>query len=121
MFVSLPDRHDGLDDTTDEWCLTPFVRADVGCFGGGCPAAPVTLKLVDVRIGVTQAPREITIEVEDSTRDEVKANVEAALAGATDVLWVADKRGRDIGISAAKIAYVEIGSAEGERRIGFGG
>lgn len=76
---------------------------------------------MDVRIGVTQAPREITIEVEDSTRDDVKARIEAALAGAADVLWIADKRGRDIAISSAKIAYVEIGSAEGERRIGFGG
>ena len=83
--------------------------------------APVTLTVVDVRIGVTQAPREISIEVEDSTRDDVKARIEAALAGAADVLWIADKRGRDIAISSAKIAYVEIGSAEGERRIGFGG
>lgn len=82
---------------------------------------PVTLTVVDVRIGVTQAPREITIEVEDSSRDDVKARIEAALAGAADVLWIADKRGRDIAISSAKIAYVEIGSAEGERRIGFGG
>ena len=82
---------------------------------------PVTLTVVDVRIGVTQAPREITIEVEDSSRADVKARIEAALAGAADVLWIADKRGRDIAISSAKIAYVEIGSAEGERRIGFGG
>ena len=46
---------------------------------------------------------------------------DANLSGATDVLWVTDKRGRDIGIPAAKIAYVEVGSADGERRIGFGG
>lgn len=76
---------------------------------------------MDVRIGVTQAPREINIEVDDAARVEVKAKIEAALAGATDVLWITDKRGRDVGISAAKIAYVEVGSAEGERRIGFGG
>jgi len=47
--------------------------------------------------------------------------VEAALAGASDVLWVEDKRGKDIGVPAAKIAYVELGSADGDRRIGFGG
>ena len=76
---------------------------------------------MDVRIGVTQAPREISLEVEDSDRDDLKARVEAALSGATDVLWVTDKRGRDVGVPAAKIAYVEVGSAEGERRIGFGG
>ena len=76
---------------------------------------------MDVRIGVTQAPRELNVEVADDERDDVKARVEAALSGATDVLWVTDKRGRDIGVPAAKIAYVEIGSADGTRRIGFGG
>jgi hypothetical protein len=75
---------------------------------------------VDVRIGVTQAPREISLEVADGDRDDLKARVEAALSGATDVLWVTDKRGRDVGIPAAKIAYVEVGSAESDRRIGFG-
>src|SRR4051794_14860181 len=44
--------------------------------------------LVDVRIGVTQAPREISIEVADDVdRDDVKSKIEAALAGAVDVLW----------------------------------
>jgi hypothetical protein len=76
---------------------------------------------VDVRIGVTQAPREINVEVADADRDDVKSRVEAALAGATDVLWLTDKRGRDIGVPAAKIAYVELGHADGDRRIGFGG
>ena len=82
---------------------------------------PATVCVVDVRIGVTQAPREISLEVEDSDRDDLKSRVEAALSGATDVLWITDKRGRDVGVPAAKIAYVEVGSAEGERRIGFGG
>jgi hypothetical protein len=76
---------------------------------------------VDVRIGVTQAPRELNLEVDDGDREELKANVEAALSGATDVLWITDKRGRQIGVPAAKIAYVEVGSAESDRRIGFGG
>ncbi len=84
-----------------------------------CDAA--TVWRVDVRIGVTQAPRELTLEVADADRDDVRARVEAALSGASDVLWITDKRGKDIGIPSAKIAYVEVGSAEGERRIGFGG
>jgi hypothetical protein len=36
-------------------------------------------------------------------------------------LWITDKKGRDIAVPAAKIAYVEIGSADADRRIGFGG
>jgi hypothetical protein len=78
--------------------------------------------VVDVRIGVTQAPRELTIELDDDAdRDDLKSRVEAALAGATDVLWLTDRRGRDVAIPAAKVAYVELGSPEGDRRIGFGG
>lgn len=77
---------------------------------------------VDLRIGVTQAPRELAIELgEDADRDDLKARIEAALSGATDVLWVTDKRGKDIGVPAAKIAYAELGSEDGDRRIGFGG
>jgi len=80
-----------------------------------------TVRRVDVRIGVTQAPRELNVEVPDDERDDVRAKVEAALSGATEVLWIKDKRGRDVGVPAAKIAYVEIGNADGDRRIGFGG
>jgi hypothetical protein len=76
---------------------------------------------VDVRIGVTQAPRELTVEVPDDDRDAVVARIEAALAGAADVLWITDKRGKQVGVPAAKLAYVEVGTADGDRRIGFGG
>jgi hypothetical protein len=77
---------------------------------------------VDVRIGVTQAPREINVELgDDADRDDLKSRIEAALAGASDVLWITDKRGKDVGVPSAKIAYVELGSADSERRIGFGG
>lgn len=76
---------------------------------------------MDVRIGVTQAPRELNVELDDGERDDVKSRVDAALSGASDVLWLTDKRGREIGVPAAKIAYVEVGSPDGDRRIGFGG
>ncbi len=76
---------------------------------------------VDVRIGVTQAPREVTVEMPDEERDETVKRVEAALAGAVDVLWLTDKRGRQVGIPSSKIAYVEVGTNDGDRRIGFGG
>jgi len=61
------------------------------------------------------------VEVADSDRDDLRARIEAALSGATDVLWITDKRGRDVGVPSAKIAYVEIGTDDGDRRIGFGG
>ena len=64
---------------------------------------------MDVRIGVTQAPRELTVEMPDEERDDTVKQIEAALAGAVDVLWLTDKRGRKLGVPAAKIAYVELG------------
>ena len=75
-----------------------------------------------VRIGVTQSPREISLELpDDLDRAALKSQIDAALTGALDVLWLTDRKGRDTGVAAAKIAFVELGSPEGERRIGFGG
>ncbi|MCB0985959.1 MAG: DUF3107 domain-containing protein [Ilumatobacteraceae bacterium] len=77
---------------------------------------------MDVRIGVTQSPREISLELpDDLDRAALKAQIDAALTGALDVLWLTDRKGRDTAVAAAKIAFVELGSPEGERRIGFGG
>ena len=77
---------------------------------------------MDVRIGVTHSPRDISLELpDDLDRAALKAQLDAALTGAVDVLWLTDKRGRDVAVSAAKIAFIELGTAEGERRIGFGG
>ena len=80
-----------------------------------------TVSLVDVRIGVTQAPRELNVEVPDDECDDAEKQIEAALGGAVEVLWLTDKRGRRIGVPAAKIAYIEVGTNDGDRRIGFGG
>ena len=75
---------------------------------------------MDVRIGVTQAPRELSIEVDDAEHDDLVARIDAALSGAVDTRRITDRRGRLVVVPAAKIAFVEVGSAEG-RRIGFGG
>ena len=75
---------------------------------------------MDVRIGVTQAPRELNLELDDSERAQTEKAVEAALSGAVDVLTLTDRRGRQVAVPAAKIAYVELGPVDGDRRIGFG-
>ena len=41
-------------------------------------------------------------------------------SGAEKVLWVTDRSGREVGVAAERIAYVELGGADGERRVGFG-
>ena len=76
---------------------------------------------MDVRIGVTYTPKEIEVELpDDADRDAIVKDVEAALAGTDGILWLTDRRGRTIGVPAAKIAYIEIGSPKEDRRVGFG-
>lgn len=75
---------------------------------------------VEVRIGVQQA-KEIEVETAEGTdRDKLVADIEAVLADDTRVLWLTDKRGRTVGVPAAKVAYIEIDPAADERRVGFG-
>jgi hypothetical protein len=76
---------------------------------------------VDVRIGVIHTVKEIDVELpSDADRDAVKASIDAALADDDDTLWLTDRHGREVAVPAAKIAYVELGSPDSERRIGFG-
>jgi Protein of unknown function (DUF3107) len=75
---------------------------------------------VDVRIGVTYSTKELELELaDDADPDTVKATVEAAIGG-NGALWLTDRRGRQVGVPADKVAYVEIGSPEDAHRIGFG-
>lgn len=76
---------------------------------------------MDVRIGLTQNPKELEVSLDEGTDPtSVRQQVEAAVAeGST--LWLTDRRGRQVGVPTAKLAYVEIGSPVDERRIGFGG
>jgi hypothetical protein len=77
---------------------------------------------VNVRIGVTYSTKEIEVELpDDADRSAVRANIEQALSSSTGVLWLPDRKGRDVAVPADKIAFVEIGSETDERKIGFGG
>ena len=76
---------------------------------------------VDVRIGVKSSPNVLEVSLADDTDGEaVREHIDKAFAdGAT--LWLTDRRGRQFGVPVDKVAYVEIGSSEAGRRIGFGG
>ena len=77
---------------------------------------------MDVRIGVTYSPKEIDLELGDGAdAAAIKADIEAALSSDAGVIWLTDKRGRQVGVPASKVAYVEIGAPGDERRIGFAG
>lgn len=75
---------------------------------------------MEVRIGVTQSVKEIEVELDDAEREKTLAAITSSVTSGEGVLWLTDKRGRTIGVPAAKVAYVEIGSPADERRVGFG-
>lgn len=76
---------------------------------------------MDVRIGVLHTPKEIEIELPaDADRSEVRSAVDRALAGTEPVLWLTDRHGAEFGVPTERIAWVQVGSADTERRIGFG-
>jgi hypothetical protein len=76
---------------------------------------------VDVRIGVRNSPKELEVVLpEDTDSDAVREHVDAAFA-AGGTLWLTDRRGRQYGVPVDKVAYLEIGSTDAGRRIGFGG
>jgi hypothetical protein len=78
-------------------------------------------KTVDVRIGVSQTQKEIEVELPDGADAEViKADLAKAVLDGT-TFWVTDRKGRQVGVVAEKVAYVEIGVPDAVRRIGFGG
>ena len=65
---------------------------------------------MDIRIGVADHPRELTVELpEDADRDSIKASIDAALSGESPVLWLTDVKGREVGIPSGRLAWVELG------------
>lgn len=75
---------------------------------------------MEIRIGIVQSMKELDVELPaDSDRDAIMRDVEQALAG-EGVLWLTDRRGRRVGVPVARIAFVEVGPAHGERVVGFG-
>ncbi|HLI23612.1 MAG TPA: DUF3107 domain-containing protein [Acidimicrobiales bacterium] len=76
---------------------------------------------MDVRIGVSQSPREIEVELADGgDLETLISHIEDVLSREGGVLWLTDRRGRRVGVPSARIAYVELDSAGDERRVGFG-
>jgi hypothetical protein len=73
---------------------------------------------VEVKIGVTDSPRELVVNSAQSP-DEVEALVTNALSGKADgVLSLVDEKGRKFLVQASRITYVELGPSD-SRKVGF--
>ncbi|MBA3310634.1 MAG: DUF3107 domain-containing protein [Nocardioidaceae bacterium] len=73
---------------------------------------------MEVKIGVTHANRELSLETSQSA-DKVQKAISEALSDDGGLLVLSDDKGRSVYIPAQKLAYVEI-VGESSRRVGFG-
>ena len=72
---------------------------------------------MEVKIGVADSPRELTVSTGDSP-DAIEAMVTAALRNTQGLLTLTDDKGRRYMVPASRVAYVEIGPSD-SRRVGF--
>lgn len=75
---------------------------------------------MDIRIGVTDHAKEIVVQLADDVdRSAIKSSIDEAISGAASTLWLTDQKGKEVAVTASKIAFVEL-SPEGGNPIGFG-
>ena len=72
---------------------------------------------MDIRIGITNSPREINFE-SSQTAQEVETIVATALESDSKFVKLVDSKGKLYIVPVAGIGYIEIGS-ESTRRVGF--
>ncbi|MDQ3906258.1 MAG: DUF3107 domain-containing protein [Actinomycetota bacterium] len=72
---------------------------------------------MEVKIGVADSPRELTVSTGDSP-DRIQAIVTDALRNTQGLLTLVDDKGRRFMVPTSRVAYIEIGPAD-SRRVGF--
>ncbi|MCW4458104.1 DUF3107 domain-containing protein [Microbacterium sp. MPKO10] len=72
---------------------------------------------MDIRIGITNSPREINFST-DAAIDDVKKTIGTALSDKAPFFELADDKGNVFVIPTEGVAYVELGNEE-SRRVGF--
>jgi hypothetical protein len=108
----------------------------LSCAPGASAIAPVSLRTrwdnlgtvigkecstevgVEIKIGVVDSPRELTV-VSRQSPDEVESLVADAMNNTETVLALTDEKGRRLLVPSQRLAYVEIGVSE-TPRVGFG-
>lgn len=75
------------------------------------------MERVEIKIGIQQVAREVSLETNESADDVLAAFNTAHAEGG--VLKVTDQKGRTIVVPVSKIGYLELGT-EQSRQVGFG-
>jgi hypothetical protein len=73
--------------------------------------------MVEIKIGIQDIARELTVETEATAAEVEKGLKEALLEGG--LLTLEDEKGRKVLVPVAKIAYLDLGQ-EKARPVGFG-
>ena len=76
---------------------------------------------MELRIGVVDTPKELSLEIDGSVEDVIKA-IDDALGSESprSMVWLTDVKGRRVGTPADRIAYVEIEEEGATQHVGFG-
>ncbi len=74
---------------------------------------------MNIRIGITQTPKELEVELDDDEGAKAVEELVQAVKAESGIVWLTDKKGRRIGVPAAKLAWVEVGPQSEGRRVGF--
>ena len=74
---------------------------------------------MEIAIGVEFTPRELRLETDETVAD-VRKRIEDAYSGEERVLWLTDRKGKQIGIPLTKLTYVEIDAGADSKPVGFG-
>jgi hypothetical protein len=75
---------------------------------------------MELRIGVVDTPKELSLEIDGSVEDVVKAIEDALGSSSRSMVWLTDVKGRRVGTPADRIAYVEIEEEGATQHVGFG-
>jgi hypothetical protein len=77
--------------------------------------------LIEIKIGLTQVPRELDIELsKDTSRDELVSEIEKMMTSGEGILWLTNRKNSKIAVPVSKISFIEISDELEERRVGFG-
>lgn len=74
---------------------------------------------MNIRIGMIHTPKELEVELEDASSEQVVDDIRKAVSDDTGMLWLTDRKGRRVGVVTAKVAWVEVGPEVEGRRVGF--
>ncbi|AZZ39288.1 DUF3107 domain-containing protein [Acidipropionibacterium jensenii] len=73
---------------------------------------------MEIKIGITDVPREVTIESDDSA-ETIEAGLRESLAQPDGLFRLNDAKGRVVLVPTRTLAYLDLGQPN-QRQVGFG-